>query len=374
MQEKSRTFLHDAINFAGLAAQALESDDFSDCFRATSPYEMNKSGILYIFSFLVRYFILFPLKVLVLILGIVLIGFYFLVGNYFNYYEIVQHSFLLFNKLMIFSFNFRVKHFGSKVRISEPHVYVSNHTSFIDYIVLSSHKFSHACISEWHGGLFGFILMNILSKNGSVGFKRSDKQDRSQVLTKIKEHIHKNRAPMLIFPEGTCVNNKYTVLFQKGAFELDALVCPVAIKYKKDLLDPYWNRRLHGFTKHILYLLTRWRIDVEVHWLDPISKDNNESPAEFSHRVKGLISNKIGIKNTLWNGSFKSTPVLKDREILKSSFKLVYNQLRNENNEMTDENNKNEKIYFGKINYKTFLHKCCKEYLKMKDQKLENIN
>jgi 1-acyl-sn-glycerol-3-phosphate acyltransferase len=48
----------------------------------------------------------------------------------------------------------------------------------------------------------------------------------------MKKHVHTpGKSPILIFPEGTCVNNEYTVLFHKGAFELDAVVCPVAIKY-----------------------------------------------------------------------------------------------------------------------------------------------
>ena len=47
----------------------------------------------------------------------------------------------------------------------------------------------------------------------------------------MKKHVHTpGKSPILIFPEGTCVNNEYTVLFHKGAFELDAMVCPVAIK------------------------------------------------------------------------------------------------------------------------------------------------
>lgn len=35
---------------------------------------------------------------------------------------------------------------------------------------------------------------------------------------------------MIIFPEGTCVNNKCAIRFQKGAFELGVKVCPVSIK------------------------------------------------------------------------------------------------------------------------------------------------
>lgn len=52
-------------------------------------------------------------------------------------------------------------------------------------------------------------------------------------LFSIKEHINKpNNNPLLIFPEGVCVNNEYVIMFKKGAFELGATVYPVAIKYK----------------------------------------------------------------------------------------------------------------------------------------------
>lgn len=52
-------------------------------------------------------------------------------------------------------------------------------------------------------------------------------------LFSIKEHINNpNNNPLLIFPEGVCVNNEYVIMFKKGAFELGATVYPVAIKYK----------------------------------------------------------------------------------------------------------------------------------------------
>jgi len=37
---------------------------------------------------------------------------------------------------------------------------------------------------------------------------------------------------LLIFPEGTCVNNEYCVQFKKGTFDVGATIVPVAIKYK----------------------------------------------------------------------------------------------------------------------------------------------
>jgi glycerol-3-phosphate O-acyltransferase 3/4 len=91
----------------------------------------------------------------------------------------------------------------------------------------------------------------------------------------LKKHIEDPDAnPLLIFPEGTCVNNEYTVMFKKvtdtkqvdnfrfksyycetwnmcsdpfwpvqGAFELDCTVCPIAIKYNKIFVDAFWNSK-----------------------------------------------------------------------------------------------------------------------------------
>lgn len=55
----------------------------------------------------------------------------------------------------------------------------------------------------------------------------------NHVIFSLKRHVKSSdtwRNPMIIFPEGTCVNNKYAIRFQKGAFELGVKVCPVGIK------------------------------------------------------------------------------------------------------------------------------------------------
>lgn len=50
----------------------------------------------------------------------------------------------------------------------------------------------------------------------------------------MKQHIaDPERPPLHIFPEGTCVNNEYCVLFKRGAFDMGASVQPIAIKYNK---------------------------------------------------------------------------------------------------------------------------------------------
>ena len=57
--------------------------------------------------------------------------------------------------------------------------------------------------------------------------------NKYSLISRIKEHIQNEKSsPLLVFPEGVCVNNEYCVMFKKGAFELGAVVYPIAIKYK----------------------------------------------------------------------------------------------------------------------------------------------
>lgn len=96
----------------------------------------------------------------------------------------------------------------------------------------------------------GYFQRHILNLNGSLVFERSHKNDRIVIAQKMREHVNQpSQSPLLIFPEGTCVNNEYTVLFHKGAFELGATVVPVAIKYDKSKADAYWHSREQSFTR-----------------------------------------------------------------------------------------------------------------------------
>lgn len=119
-------------------------------------------------------------------------------------------------------------------------------------------------------------------------FNRNEKNDRSIISQKMKAHVTNTKnVPLLIFPEGTCVNNEYTLLFHKGAFELDSVVVPVAVKYNKSSADAYWSSKNQTFTQHIVYLMTRWSLVADVWYLEPQSLAANETSSDFANRVKG---------------------------------------------------------------------------------------
>lgn len=249
--------MEDGLSFISLAAQALAQDEFTKCFEPKgNSYPSSPLTIGYILwgiGVFIRYFILFPIRLFILSTGFGL----FFVGLFWSIFflpfccgsskgssssssasasseTLQKYLFLFLCKVFVFSWFGIVRHHGSKPKlVNRPHLFVANHTSFIDFLILSSHEYCHATIAQTHGGLFGMLQKYVLALNGSIAFQRNERKDRLAVSKKINSHIRNpNKAPLLIFPEGTCVNNEYTVLFHKGAFELgsEVEICPVAIK------------------------------------------------------------------------------------------------------------------------------------------------
>lgn len=125
-----------------------------------------------------------------------------------------------------------VRYHGRKPNPREAHIFVANHTSVTDLPIASGMGRVHAVVAQAHGGMFGWLSRAVLRPlTNSLLFDRNESRDRAIVSKRMRLHVNDTKnCPLLIFPEGTCVNNEYTVLFHKGAFELDCLVCPIAIK------------------------------------------------------------------------------------------------------------------------------------------------
>ena len=52
-----------------------------------------------------------------------------------------------------------------------------------------------------------------------------------------------------------CVTSAFVCLvppLQRGAFDIDATVYPIAIKYNKIFVDAFWNSRKQSFTAHLV--------------------------------------------------------------------------------------------------------------------------
>ncbi|CAA7024999.1 unnamed protein product [Microthlaspi erraticum] len=312
------------------AGGAIVDDSFTRCFKSNPPEPWNWNIYLFplwCFGVVVRYCILFPLRCFTLAFG-----WFIFLSTFIPLHSLLKGHDRLSKKIerllveMICSFFVAswtgvVKYHGPRPSIRPKQVYVANHTSMIDFIVLEQMT-PFAVIMQKHPGWVGLLQSTILETVGCIWFNRSEAKDREIVARKLRDHVQgTDNNPLLIFPEGTCVNNNYTVMFKKGAFELDCTVCPIAIKYNKIFVDAFWNSRKQSFTMHLLQLMTSWAVVCEVWYLEPQTIRPGETAIEFAERVRDMISLRAGLKKVPWDGYLKySRPSSKHSERKQQSF------------------------------------------------------
>lgn len=137
-------------------------------------------------------------------------------------------------------------------------------------------------------------------------FFRSEVNDRLAVSKKLKEHAESpNSNPILIFPEGTCINNNAVFMFKKGSFEVGVPIYPAVIKYDPAFGDPFWNSAHYGFLTYILMLMTSWCIVCNIEYLEKTERRLDENPIEFAQRVKTNICIKGGLVDIDFDGQVK---------------------------------------------------------------------
>lgn len=198
-----------------------------------------------------------------------------------------------------------VRYHGPRPSVTPGRVWVANHTSMIDYAVLCAFT-PFAAIMQLHPGWVGVMQKRYLSALGCLWFNRTQSKDRSLVHQRMKDHVwSQGSTPLLIFPEGTCVNNEHCVMFKRGAFDLGATVCPIAIKYNKIFVDAFWNSKRQSFTAHLAKIMRSWALVADVWFLEPQMRQEGESATQFAERVQKLIASKAGLKVAPWDGYLK---------------------------------------------------------------------
>ncbi|XP_022969136.1 glycerol-3-phosphate acyltransferase 9 [Cucurbita maxima] len=312
------------------AAGAIVDDSFTRCFKSNPPEPWNWNIYLFplwCFGVVVRYLILFPARVLILTIGwIIFLSTFIPVNLLLKGHPKLRAKLERFLVELICSFFVAswtgvVKYHGPRPSIRPKQVFVANHTSMIDFIVLEQMT-AFAVIMQKHPGWVGLLQSTILESIGCIEFNRTELKDREIVAKKLNDHVQgADNNPLLIFPEGTCVNNHYSVMFKKGAFELGCSVCPIAVKYNKIFVDAFWNSRKQSFTMHLLQLMTSWAVVCDVWYLEPQVLKPGETPIEFAERVRDIICARAGLKKVPWDGYLKhSRPSPKYRERKQQSF------------------------------------------------------
>lgn len=185
-------------------------------------------------------------------------------------------------------------------------VCVANHTSPIDIVMLAGDN-CFTMVGQRHRGFTGMIQMACsMAQSTHIWFERKVAEDRQMVSKRLKEHIQeKTNNPILIFPEGTCINNTSVFMFKKGCFELGATIYPVVIKYRREFADPFWNSQEQNMLTYLFMLMTSWAIVCDVYYLKPTTIQPQETGIEFAQRVKADICSKGGLVDLPWDGMIK---------------------------------------------------------------------
>lgn len=236
------------------AASALVDDSFLRCFKSAMDEPWNWNFYLFplwLVGVVVRNFILFPLRLITLLLGFVIFFILFhvrfrtcrdrrsLMSRISISLSRAPRSFLrqvsglilrsgerrtkaeraavhFLAQVFIVSWTGVVRYHGPRPVPKAGRVWVANHSSMIDYAVLSALT-PFAAIMQLHKGWVGVMQKRYLAALGCLWFNRTETKDRALVSQKMKAHIMaEGRTPLLIFPEGTCVNNEYCVMFKVG--------------------------------------------------------------------------------------------------------------------------------------------------------------
>ena len=288
---------------------------------------------LWFLGFLVRYCILFPFRLCLFILAILWMLCsavslkYFLAKDaklrYGFYINIVLH------RILSRVFSAIITYHNTEHRAKCGSICVANHTSPIDVIILSTDN-SFSMIGQTHGGFFGMVQRTLSETANHIWFERSEAKDRHMVTEKMREHLQvKDNLPILIFPEGTCINNTSVMMFKKGCFELtEAPIYPVAIKYDNRFGDAFWNSSKHELFQYLILMMTSWAIVVDVYYLPPMRIEPNESSIDFARRVKAAIAKQGGFVNLEWDGGLKRT--LPKADYKAEEQRKFYELLKNE--------------------------------------------
>ncbi|XP_073333640.1 glycerol-3-phosphate acyltransferase 3 [Pagrus major] len=272
--------------------------------------------VIWGFGVFVRYCVLFPLRITLaiiglswLVIGTVLVGF-LPESSVKNWLSELVH--LTCYRICARGLSATIHYHNRENRPQKGGICVANHTSPIDIVILANDG-CYAMVGQIHGGLMGVIQRSMVKSCPHVWFERSEMKDRHAVTSRLRAHVAaKTKLPILIFPEGTCINNTSVMMFKKGSFEIGGTIYPVTIKYDPRFGDAFWNSSKYNMVSYLLRMMTSWAIVVNVWYLPPMTIQDGEDAAQFANRVKSAIADQGGLLDLAWDGGLKRGKV-KDR-------------------------------------------------------------
>ncbi|XP_051175458.1 glycerol-3-phosphate acyltransferase 3 isoform X1 [Leptopilina boulardi] len=268
-----------------------------------------KLTVIWMFGFFMRYCFLLPLRIFICFIGV-----FFLIISTFSIGFLPNGSLKrkANNFANLVTFRLVARSMSSVITIHNDEnmpksggICVANHTSTFDVAVLSTQT-TFCLIGQRHGGFLGILQRALARASPHIWFERSEVKDREAVTRRLKKHVSDpTNPPILIFPEGTCINNTSVMQFKKGSFEVGGVIYPVAIKYDPRFGDAFWNSSRYSMIQYLYMMMSSWAIVCDVWYLPPMYRNEDESSIDFANRVKSVIARQGGLVDLQWDGQLK---------------------------------------------------------------------
>ncbi|XP_028045232.1 glycerol-3-phosphate acyltransferase 3-like isoform X2 [Monomorium pharaonis] len=290
--------------------EAEELKNWNLLTRTNRHYEFIswKLTFIWMFGFVMRYCFLLPLRIFICFIGVMWLTVCTAVVGY-----VPEGSFKrwLNYRVSIMCFAVLSSALSSVITYNNPEnrpvrgICVANHTSPIDVLVLMCDN-CYSLIGQRHGGFLGILQRALARASPHIWFERSEVKDREAVAKRLKKHVSDpTNPPILIFPEGTCINNTSVMQFKKGSFEVGSVIYPVAIKYDPRFGDAFWNSSRYSMLQYLYMMMSSWAIVCDVWYLPPMYRKEGESAIDFANRVKSVIARQGGLVDLQWDGQLK---------------------------------------------------------------------
>ncbi|XP_012283355.1 glycerol-3-phosphate acyltransferase 3 [Orussus abietinus] len=290
--------------------EAEELKNWNLLTRTNRQYEFIswKLTVIWMCGFVTRYCFLLPLRIFICFVGVMWLTVCTAVVGY-----VPEGSFKrwLNQKVSIMCFAVLSSALSSVITYHNVEnrpvtgICVANHTSPIDVLVLMCDN-CYSLIGQRHGGFLGILQRALARASPHIWFERSEVKDREAVTKRLKKHISDpTNPPILIFPEGTCINNTSVMQFKKGSFEVGGVIYPVAIKYDARFGDAFWNSSRYSMLQYLYMMMSSWAIVCDVWYLPPMYRKEGESAIDFANRVKSVIARQGGLVDLQWDGQLK---------------------------------------------------------------------
>ncbi|XP_063390844.1 glycerol-3-phosphate acyltransferase 4 isoform X3 [Cydia fagiglandana] len=330
--------LHHCMDLVKAGMESIIEDQVTSVFEAEELRSWNlltrtnmqyeflswRLTIIWMMGFVVRYFFLLPLRIMIFVIGIIFMLTMTSIASTLPPGRIQRFvgmmSYMISIRIMIRSLSV-VINYHDKQNMPKGGICVANHTTIIDVAVLSCNQ-CFSMIGQRHGGFLGLLQRALARASPHIWFERSEVKDRHAVARRLKEHISvPDNPPILIFPEGTCINNTSVMQFKKGSFEVGGWIYPVAIKYDPRFGDAFWNSSRYGMLHYLLNMMSSWAIVCDVWYLPPMRRGEREDAVAFANRVKACVAARGGLIDLQWDGQLKRMKAKKEwRELQQEEF------------------------------------------------------